>query len=613
MIASIIKLLAILGQHSRLSIAWLALLMLIGSILEAVGIGLILPFIKLIEDPQAYQHISYLAPVYGLLDQHGPGLFVTFMGVGLFAFIVLKNVVLAFNVYLRNHILFSIKTELTSRLFARYIGAPYAFHVERNSTELIKNVTSTVGVVINALFQVSNLVTELVTVVVIGLLLMSVAPVQVIIAFAVLAVLIQVLLLSLRRHMTYWGQQSESLTFQIIKWVSQGLGSIKEVKVLGREQYFLDRFKEPVDGLAGLLRRHDTAMEMPRFILEAVLVGGLILSIGISAAMGENVKELLPLLGLFAVAIIRLMPSATRIVSAANGLKFSTRPIELIYDDLFGSTLSDTLPPAQAIPDDRPFSKSIELQNLTFCYEGVSEATLRDISLTIKAGEFIGLVGTTGAGKTTLVDLLLGLHQATEGRILVDGVNINDQMGWWRQHLGYVPQSVYLLDDTLRRNIALGLPNDQIDQDKIFEALKLAHLDQFVQGLPDGLETEVGEMGVKLSGGQRQRIGIARALYNSPNVLILDEAMSSLDGETEHLISQALSALHGKKTMLAIAHRLSTVQKCDRLIFLEGGKISASGTFEELIEKSDAFRRLVELGALTRDEPTTDPQNDQTA
>jgi ATP-binding cassette subfamily C protein len=367
------------------------------------------------------------------------------------------------------------------------------------------------------------------------------------------------------------------------------------IKALRREPHFDRQFADSAERNADARRRNNFVATLPRLTLETLAVGAILAGVAAVALRDGTATDLLPVLGLFAAAAIRLMPAVARIAAQASNLRFNTAAIEAIETDLGAIRAAAPSAPAAAPV---PLTREIALDRVCYRYPGTAGDTLHDISFVIKRGESVGLVGPSGAGKTTLADVLLGLLVPTAGRMAVDGVAINGPM-----RVAYVPQDVFLLDDTLRRNVALGVLDREIDAARMRAAINGAQLDGVVAQLPGGLDAGVGERGVKLSGGQRQRVGIARALYQDADLLVLDEATSSLDAETESEVAGAITRLHGERTMVIIAHRLTTVKNCDRLLFMADGRIVDSGSFPELLARNTAFRRMVQQMELSAEEP----------
>jgi ABC-type multidrug transport system fused ATPase/permease subunit len=367
----------------------------------------------------------------------------------------------------------------------------------------------------------------------------------------------------------------------LIQHLQQGLGGVKDVKILGREDYFISEYSTQLVGNAAVVRRFSVSQLLPRTGLEILTIAGLAVLVSTMVVSGEDLNNVLPVLGLFGAAAFRLVPAVSRMVSMMQSITVNLPVVTELFHDL--ALRTSNTPKRQ---DHDGFAHEVEVNDLIFKYETAPTNALSNVSLRVKRGEAVGLVGPSGSGKSTLVDVLLGLLAPASGAILVDGINVQDRVRWWQDQIGYVPQSIFLTDDTLRRNVAFGLPKSEIDDAAVDAAIRAAQLEEFVKTLPLGLETVVGERGVRLSGGQRQRIGIARALYHNPDVLVLDEATSSLDTETEHGVMQAVQALQGDKTVIIVAHRLSTVEYCDRLYRLENSQIVDEGTFDEVMNRS---------------------------
>jgi ABC-type multidrug transport system fused ATPase/permease subunit len=367
----------------------------------------------------------------------------------------------------------------------------------------------------------------------------------------------------------------------ILQHLQQGFGGVKDVKVLGREEFFVEQYSEHLVGTAIVSRRFLIAQALPRFGLEILTIMGLAVLVATMVGSGKDLASILPVLGLFGAAAFRLLPAVNRLITSLQTIN-SNRPL---VDDLYRD-LSLPNPAIRSRSIGRKFHDVIDIHDVSFRYESSPTEALSDVSLRVKRGEAVGLVGPSGSGKSTLVDVLLGLLEPQSGRVVVDGQDIRFDLRWWQDQIGYVPQSIFLTDDTLRRNVAFGLPKNEIDDDAVRAAIRSAQLEDFVSTLTVGLETVVGERGVRLSGGQRQRIGIARALYHNPGVLVLDEATSSLDTETEHGVMQAVQALQGEKTVIIVAHRLSTVEYCDRLYRLENARIVDEGSFRDVIDRA---------------------------
>ena len=374
-----------------------------------------------------------------------------------------------------------------------------------------------------------------------------------------------------------WGEAQNFHKGMILQHLQQGFGGVKDVKVLGRENHFVNQYAEHLNGLAVVSRRFSVAQALPRSGLEILTIMGLAVLVVTMVGSGRELTAILPVLGLFAAAAFRLLPAVNRVINNLQLIKLNRPMADDLYRDFI---LPSLVSPARS---DRPgFSDKIEVRDVSFTYQSAPSPALTGVSLHVCRGEAVGLVGPSGSGKSTLVDVVLGLLTPDSGAVLVDNKDIRLNLRGWHDQIGYVPQSIFLTDDTFRRNVAFGLPKDEIDDEAVRVAIRSAQLEDFVSTLPAGLDTVVGERGVRLSGGQRQRIGIARALYHNPAVLVLDEATSSLDTETEHGVMQAVRALQGDKTVIIVAHRLSTVEYCDRLYRLEDARIVDQGSFRDV-------------------------------
>ena len=383
-----------------------------------------------------------------------------------------------------------------------------------------------------------------------------------------------------------WGKAQNFHKRMLLQHLQQGFGGVKDVKILGTEEYFVTQYGENLQKNSEVIRRFSIAQILPRFGLEILTIIGLAVLVSTMVLLDSELAEILPVLGLFGAAAFRLLPAVNRLINNFQIINVSRPQVDEVFDDLDLPEQSN-----QENSDRSVLRNGITVDDISFSYSESLKDAVFEVSVKIGRGEAVGFIGPSGSGKSTLIDILLGLLEPKSGKVLVDGRDIYDDLRGWQDQIGYVPQSIFLTDDTLRRNVAFGLPKDKIDDDAVKAAIRSAQLEEFVASLPDGMETVVGERGVRLSGGQRQRIGIARALYNNPDVLVLDEATSSLDKETEHGVMQAVQALQGDKTVIIVAHRLSTVEYCDRLYRLENAHIVDEGTFSEVTSRTKDLPR----------------------
>lgn len=572
---SILKLFSILTTAQKKECFFIIFTMIIGAILEAVGIGTILPLISVIENENIfskYPQIKYITNSIGIITHTQ---FIIAVSILLIFVFVLKNLYLAWQLKLQ--INFSLKNQVyfSKMLMREYLFKPYLFHLNHNTATILRNVNAS-GTIIFSNMYVSafQLLTEIVTGFVIWSMLLLIDPFTATIAAGFMVLILYSIIKTFRKKISEQGKKQNQYSAAYLKWVNQGLGAIKETKVLRKESYFLQAFSKTYEEYGDSNKRFLFLNQVPRMIIESTVVCGLLLLIIVKIILGTPANEIVPLLGVLALAAFRLMPSANRIVNLSNNIRFNMPFFNELYDEFVKIKNSSLLTNEAFIDKEKiskiPFNKQIKIDDLCFGYLN-SKNVLTDISFEIPKGKFIGIIGPSGAGKTTFVDILLGLLEPTAGKITVDGIDIFSNIRGWQANLAYVPQSIYLIDGTIKENIALGFAENEIDDELINKVLHMAELYDFVYSQPENINTNVGERGVKLSGGQRQRIGIARALYQKPEVLILDEATSALDNETEKSITDTILKLKGKITIIAIAHRTSTLEQCDFKVKFENG------------------------------------------
>lgn len=555
-------------------------LMIIGMLLETLGIGLIVPAIALLVQTNLVASYPQLQPLLRRLGNPTQAQLVTGGMLVLVAVYLIKATFLAFLAWRQTKFSFGVQAHLSQRLFTTYLRQPYTFHLQRNSAQLIRNAINEVAQFIGgAITPGMILIAEGLVMVGVATLLLIVEPVGAIIVVLVLSAAGWAFQRGTRAQISRWGvarQHHEGLRLQHLQ---QGLGGAKDVKLLGRETDFLAQFNVHNAQSARVGQFQATLQQLPRLWLELLAVAGLATLVLTMLAQGRNVAGIVPTLGLFAVAAFRLMPSVNRVLGAVQALRYGVPATNTIHEELKLAAPD----PALKGPPTPIFRSQIQVYEVSFTYPTGTAPAIDSLSIRIEKGEAIGFVGPSGSGKSTLVDVIMGLLTPSSGSVSVDGRDIQRNLRAWQDQIGYVPQSIYLTDDTLRRNIAFGLSDEQIDDAAVCRAVKAAQLEGYVNELPKGLATRVGERGVRLSGGQRQRIGIARALYHDPGVLVLDEATSALDTATERDVMRAVTALQGSKTVLIVAHRTSTVEHCDRLYRLVQGKVVETGSPESVL------------------------------
>lgn len=555
-------------------------LSILGMLMETLGVGLVIPALAVMTQSNLAARYPRLAPVLHALGDPSQQRLVVMGMLLLVAVYAIKALLLATLAWWQMRFVYGVQAELSERLFTSYLRQPYAFHLQRNSAQLIRNaVTETNLFAQTVLVSGLSVLTESLIATGIIALMLIVEPVG---TFAVVGILGSAVLVFhriSRGWIARWGAARQEHEGRRIQHLQQGLGGAKDVKLLGREDDFLNEFGRHNSAYARVGNRFGFITQLPRLWLEFLAVTGLAALVLVMIWQGRSMESLLPALGLFGVGAFRLMPSANRILSGAQNVRYGLPVVNVLHAELRG------LPPTRAPEHGRTmsFRGVIRMDNVTFRYPAADRPSLRDVTLEVARGSSVGFIGATGAGKSTLVDTLLGLLTPEIGVVTVDGADIKDNPRGWQDQIGYVPQSIFLTDDTLRRNIAFGIPDASIDDAAVRRVVGAAQIASMVSNLPNGLDTVVGERGIRLSGGERQRIGIARALYHDPAVLVLDEATSSLDTETEREVMETVRALGGGKTLIIVAHRLSTVAHCQRLFRLEHGRVAEEGAAAHLL------------------------------
>ncbi len=588
------NLVRLFDPRERWKLALVCVFLLGGSLLEIVGVGVILPFIKIVGEPETVLQNPHLAPWLSHYKIDNARSITLTACVILLVFSVFKGVYLAMSTRTAFRFIYRKVLRLTQQLQLNYLRAPYVFHLHKNTADLVKNVTfetELVGTVLKfALFLPAEIC------VTIGLLALLVwaEPGTGIIGILGLGILMWAVSALTRKELARVGKIRSEEHSRMIRWVNQSLGGLKEVKLLGREQYFADMVDKSGRRYAKAMHKSAMLGELPRIVLETSAAAVIVIFVLLIVLSGRDMRSVVGALAVFGMAIVRLIPSATRITKALHAIRFYAHTVDSVNEARRMKPEAHLLRLKAAAEPPLKFQSNIRFENLSFHYPGGAAASLHDVNLEIPRGAWVAFVGASGAGKTTLANLLLGLLQPTAGRLLVDDVDVAQQLRSWQDHLGYIPQDIYLIDDTVRRNVAFGVPDDEIDNDAVWRALESAQLANFVRGLKGQLDATVGERGVRISAGQRQRIGIARALYHDPDVLLLDEATSALDNETERLFAEAIEGLAHRKTIIIIAHRLTTVRNCDIIYVMDRGRVIASGTFDDLLATEPAFARFAQ-------------------
>ena len=591
------KLLDLLTLQERREGLLILFSMIMVATVEAAGIASIMPFMAVVTNPAAIQTNRVLHELFVGLGFASEQDFLRFLGIVVVILLIISNALKAINTWLVLRFDNKLNYVLARRLLAGYMSRPYEFFLNRNTAELGKNIlTEARNVVIGVFSPAGELVSRGLIAASILALLIAVDPIVALAIACVLGGAYALVYLLARRRLNSIGLQQVEANAEKYKAAGEALDGIKELKVLGREQTFLDRFSLYAQRHARNNVASGLISEMPRHALEVISFGGILLVVLYLLGRDDQHDTMVPLLALYAFAGYRLLPALQQIFAAFALLRRSVAALDVLHEDL-SSNRQETAEFRAAAQDEHAegplaFISALKLNDVYFCYQGTTESAINGVNITITPNSSIGFVGPSGCGKTTTVDIILGLLRPTSGSLIADAVEITDKnLVRWQQNLGYVPQQIFISDDTVARNIAFGIPDDRLDLDAVKRAARIAQLDYFIEHeLPRGYDTPIGERGVRLSGGQRQRIGIARALYHDPSVLIFDEATSALDGITEDEVMEAVRSLSRKKTIIMIAHRLSTVKECDTIYVLDRGHVAAFGRYDDLKRDCSWFR-----------------------
>jgi ATP-binding cassette, subfamily B, bacterial PglK len=555
--------------------------MFVGMVLETLGIGLIVPMLALMTNSNLTSDYPMLVPWMERLGNPSREKLVIFSMMALFGVALLKVLFLAFLAWHQTSFSYGIKSDISLRLFTGYLTQPYPFHLKRNTAELIRNAIGQVNELIIAVEACMVIILESLILSGVLMLMIVIEPLGTLVVAGTFGLVSWGFYYFTQDRILQWGQALQHYEKLRIQYLQEGLGATKEVKLLGREKEFIDRYQKRNLGSAQAGKKITFLYTLPRFWIELLSVSAVVAMILLMIAQNSPLEMLVPSLGLFVATAFRLMPSANRLIYSIQKVRFNWPVINNLYQEL--CLLEEEKPCKKYLP--LPFKKELVLENASFRYSASKVLALKKINISIRQGQSIGFIGNTGSGKSTLIDIILGLITPVDGVVKVDDIDIQDNLRGWQDQTGYVPQNIFLTDDTIRRNVAFGVPDVQVEDAVVWDSLRSAQLEEFVKDLPEGLSSKIGERGVRLSGGQRQRIGIARALYHNPSVLVLDEATSSLDTDTESDFMDAVNALKEDKTLIIVAHRLTTVKHCDYLFKIENGRIVDEGNVSILLSK----------------------------
>lgn len=572
---------SILSSRQRSKIMGLILLMIVGGMLETFSVAMVLPFMDMVVNPETTMEKSYVKVICNILSIQDSRTFLLINAVTLALIYVLKNIYLILEYNIQYRFVYGNMFLVQRKLLSNFIHRPYKFFLSVNSGELLRVMNNDTPQSFALLQTLLSLFAELFVSGMLIITIFAISPVTTISIAFVLMLLLFVMNFFLKPILQRVGKENQNAAAGMNKWLLQSIQGIKELKVMSREDFFEEQFNKYGQKHVHTIRRYQMFGMFPRYFIEAISMATMFVVFAVMICVGTDLNRLLPLISAIAMAAIRLLPSINRISGALNSVAYYEPMLNKLMENIKEIESTDTEKNDEngschcsGNEEETPqFSDKIIMSHISFHYPGSEDNVLTDTELTIKHGESIGIIGSSGAGKSTVVDIMLGLLVPQTGKITVDGSDINVDLNGWLNQVGYIPQMIFLLDDTIRANVAFGIKEEEISEERIWKALRDASLEGFVKGLPEGLDTEIGERGVRLSGGQRQRIGIARALYRDPSVLIFDEATSALDNETESDIMASIHSFYGKKTLIIIAHRLSTIQTCDHIYKVENKKI----------------------------------------
>lgn len=567
------KLSYILDRKQKIQLFFLFIIIGIGTFLELLGVTSVLPFINVVMTPEIVKTDETYRFFYEMLNLSNVNYFIAVLAMAIGIVFIVKNLFISFMYYMQYKWTFNNQARLAGRLMECYLKQPYYFHVTHNSSELIRNVNSDTVMMFHGILAVIQLLTEACVCVVLGGYMFIKDKSITIGVSGFLVAFVLLFIKFFKKNLGETGERDRRYNAEIVKWLQQSFGGIKETKVMGRERFFLEQFNQNYKVFAECERNYRFLQVAPRPVMEAVCVTGLLIVVALKLLNGTTSDYFISTIAVFAIAAFRLLPSFNRIANYFSVILFNKSALNAVYKDLKEIEHLQDAQFHERAEKELPLEKELRIEHLTFTYPEMEGNVLDDVSFSIKKNTSVAFIGPSGAGKTTLADIILGALTPLGGKIYADHTDIFENLSRWHKSIGYIPQSIYLMDDTVKNNIAFGIAQGDVDEGEIWRALEKAQLKEFVEQMEFGLETVIGESGVKLSGGQRQRIGIARALYNDPQILVLDEATSALDTETETAVMEAIESLAGSKTLIIIAHRLSTIRNCDVVYEVKGGHV----------------------------------------
>ena len=576
MIQILKKLKVLLDKKQKRTMGGLMVLMIIGAALQTAGVGMLVQVVTVVMDPEAPRKSSLVGWAYESMGFQDYGSFSVAVMAALIVVFAVKNLFLFIQQKLTFAFVYTNQFRTSERMMRNYLRRGYEYYLNADTAVVQRSITSDVNNMYALVLSLLQLMSDGVVSLFIVCYCLSKSGVMTILLAAVMVVLMAVIKKVLKPIMYKAGKDNQDYYSGLFKWISQTVQGIKEVKVAGKEQYFVREYQKCGKGYVDAVQKYSLYNNIPKLLIETACVAAMMGYMIFLTLAGRSTGDMLEILSTLAAAAFVLLPCVNRINNQINSMAyfepFFMGVSDNLQDEITGEKTDLTF--ATEEEEKLPVRKSIELKGITYAYPNTDKLIFDHADMTLPIGSSVGIVGTSGAGKSTVVDILLGLLEIREGSICADGVDVRLNYRRWLKNIGYIPQMIFMLDDTIRKNVAFGIPEDKIDEERLWEVLKEAQLDEFVRSLPEGADTGIGERGIRLSGGQRQRIGIARALYHDPEVLVLDEATSALDNDTEKAIMEAINRLHGRKTLIIIAHRLQTIEQCDMIYRVEDGRIT---------------------------------------
>ncbi len=576
------KLMVLLDGRQKRIMVLLVFLMLIGAVLETLGVSLVIPVMNVVMDEHAVENNKYLQVICDILriEYNDTRKLMIFTMLALIGVFVVKNIFLFIQQKAQLRFVYTNQFATSRRMMINFMERPYEYYLNADTSVIQRSITSDVNNMYGLILALLQLFSEAIVFVCLVLVSLATDVWMTVTVTLLLVVVLAIIKGILKPIMKKAGEENQDYYSGLYKWIDQSVMGIKEIKVANKENYFINEYAKCGAGYVSAVQRYNLYNATPRLLIETVAIAGMILYMMFQILQGTAVSEIVPQVAALAVAAMRLIPCANRINNHLTSISYFEPFFMGVSDNLQEEIRDESInydenAYKQKVKVDKlEIKETIELKDIVYKYPNTEVLIFDHADMEIPVGKSVGIVGTSGAGKTTVVDILLGLLRLQSGEILADGVEVREHYQSWLKNIGYIPQSIFMIDSTIRKNVAFGYADEDIDDEKVWRALKEAQLDEFVRGLPEGLDTSIGERGIRISGGQRQRIGIARALFEDPEVLVLDEATSALDNETEAAIMDSINRLHGKKTLIIIAHRLQTIEKCDMVYRVENGKVA---------------------------------------